>query len=51
MLEVQAWFADRAAYGRLMYQAIECIACEGLHLIDPKKGKILMTGADRRGLG
>ena len=50
-LEVQAWFADHPDYSRPVYQPIECIACDGVHFIDPKTGEILMTEAERRGLG
>ena len=50
-LEVQAWFADHPDYARPVYQPIECIACEGVHFIDRNTGEILMTEAERRGLG
>jgi uncharacterized protein YlaI len=49
-LEVQAWFADRQHYGRSVYQPIECIACDGMHFVDPKAGEILKTKDEQRGL-
>src|SRR5689334_11235729 len=42
-LEVEAWFADHSDYARPVYQPIECIACDGVHFIDPKTGEIPVT--------
>jgi hypothetical protein len=38
-LEVQAWFADCPYYNHPVYQPVECIACDGVHFIDPKPGR------------
>jgi hypothetical protein len=48
--EVQARFADRPHSGRSVYQPVECIACNGVHFVDPKTGEILKTKDEQRGL-
>jgi hypothetical protein len=45
---VQGWFADDGTENREhQYEAVTCIACRGLHYIDPKTGKVLGNAAVR----
>jgi hypothetical protein len=42
---VQGWFADDGSEnGGETYQAVNCLACRQVHMINPKTGKVL--GAD-----
>ena len=50
-LEVQASVTDHPGYASRVYQPIECIACQGVHFIDPKTGDVLRTKDDQRGMG
>ena len=39
---VQGWFADdEPTNGRDTYEGTICIACGGMHLVNPKTGKTL----------
>jgi hypothetical protein len=49
-LEVQARFADRPNYNQPVYEPVECIACDGVHLVDPKTGEIRKSRDEHRGL-
>jgi len=46
-LKVQGWLADdateRADDG---YEAVTCVACTRVHLVNPKTGKVLGTNED-----
>jgi hypothetical protein len=42
---VQGWFADDgSANGGDTYEAVNCLACRQVHMVNPKTGKVL--GAD-----
>ena len=40
---VQAWFADNGSDSET-YEAVTCLACRQVHMVNPKTGKLL--GAD-----
>jgi hypothetical protein len=44
-VHVQGWMADDGSEdGGEVYQSVTCLACQQVHLINPKNGKML--GAD-----
>ena len=42
--QVQAWAADDPTEDDDAYQTVTCLACTGLHLVNPKTGKV--AGSD-----
>lgn len=39
---VQGWIADDpATFGDNSYEAMTCVACARIHLVNPKTGKVL----------
>jgi hypothetical protein len=38
---VQAWLAEPVAPDMVRFDAIDCIACGGTHLINPTTGKLM----------
>jgi hypothetical protein len=40
---VQGWFADNGSDSEI-YEAVTCLACRQVHMVNPKTGKVL--GAD-----
>jgi hypothetical protein len=38
--QVQAWAADDPTDEDDAYQQVTCLACAGLHLVNPKTGKV-----------
>lgn len=41
-LNVQAWIADDPTeYADDSYEAVTCLACRQVHLVNPKTGKVL----------
>jgi len=46
-LHVQGWSADEvSAEDPDMYEAVTCIACQKLHLVNPVTGKVLSGDKD-----
>jgi len=46
--KVQGMFAEQvSATGEARYEPVSCLACSGVHFIDPVQGKLL--GAKRNG--
>jgi hypothetical protein len=46
--KVQALIAEEAfGIGDARYETVSCLACSGMHLVDPVRGKVL--GARRNG--
>jgi hypothetical protein len=44
--KVQGWFADDVSENSdPRYETVTCLACRGVHLVNPKTGKTL--GADK----
>jgi hypothetical protein len=44
-LQVQAWLADDpSGNGGETFEAVTCLACSQVHLINPKTGRILEAG-------
>jgi hypothetical protein len=41
---VQGWFADNGSDDSETYEAVPCLACRQLHMVNPKTSKVL--GAD-----
>jgi len=42
---VQGWAAGEAPDpGEDRYEMVECIACQGVHLVNPANGKVLGSG-------
>ena len=41
---VQGWFADDGSEDSETYEAVTCLACRQVHMVNPKTGKVL--GAD-----
>jgi len=43
-LNVQGWVADDPTEGEAeLYEAVTCIACTQVHLVNPKTGRVLGT--------
>jgi hypothetical protein len=42
--KVQGFIADYPAENRHVYEALTCLACNRIHLVDPKTGKV--AGSD-----
>jgi hypothetical protein len=40
----QGWFADDGSGDSETYEAVTCLACKQVHMVNPKTGKVL--GAD-----
>jgi hypothetical protein len=40
---VQGWFADNGSEDSETYEAITCLACRQVHMINPRTGKVLGT--------
>ena len=38
---VQGWFADDGSGENETYEAVTCLACRQLHMVDSKTGKVL----------
>ncbi len=48
-LQVQAWLAAFPCDGPgETYQSVKCIACGGVHLVNPKNGKVLAAEEQQR---
>ena len=42
LVHVQGWFSDDAVEnGDDAYESVLCTACQNIHLVDPKTGKVL----------
>jgi hypothetical protein len=41
---VQGWFADDGSDDGDIYLPIECVACRGVHHVNPPTGKVLGGG-------
>jgi hypothetical protein len=39
--QVQSWVADDPAEDDDTYQTVTCLACGGLHLVNPKTSKVV----------
>jgi hypothetical protein len=44
---VQGWFADDGSENGETYQSVTCLACQRVHLVNPKSGKVLGGGWPR----
>ena len=40
-LRVQGWSADEIPADSETYVTMECVACRGVHLVNPASGKVL----------
>ena len=41
-LRVQGWAADDGSEDdRVTYEGVTCLACRGLHMVNPKTGEVL----------
>lgn len=49
-LEVQARFGDRPTYNYPVYEPVECIACDGVHFVDPRTGEMRQSKDEHRGV-
>ena len=45
-LHVQGWLAEEIPADNKIFRSIECVACRGVHLVNPATGKVL--GRDDR---
>jgi hypothetical protein len=43
---VQGWFADDGSGDSETYEAVTCLACRQVHMVNPRTGKVL--GADEK---
>lgn len=45
---VQAWAVDEPAVAAEFYEALECPACKGVHLVNPRTGKVVGSAFNSR---
>jgi hypothetical protein len=43
-VRVQGWFSDDGSENGDTYEAVTCLACAQVHIVNPRSGKVL--GAD-----
>jgi hypothetical protein len=46
---VQSWVEDDGAEDEEVFVSVECPACTRRHLVNPKTGRVLGAGDDKRG--
>jgi len=43
---VHAWFEDEDSDGNQKYEALTCTACQRVHLVNPKSGRVIGNDAE-----